>query len=71
MTSNLVREKLAQATTVLNELDVDLWMIVARESDVLGDPSLPLIVGTSVTWESFFLVSKTGQHIGDCWDWGH
>ena len=62
MTSNLVREKLAQATTVLNELDVDLWMIVARESDVLGDPSLPLIVGTSVTWESFFLVSKTGQH---------
>lgn len=62
MASNLVGEKLAQATQVLSELDVDLWMIVARESDVLGDPSLPLVVGTSVTWESFFLVSKTGRH---------
>ncbi len=42
MSSTLVQEKLAQATQVLNELDIDLWMIVARESDVLGDPSLPL-----------------------------
>jgi Xaa-Pro aminopeptidase len=62
MAGNLVREKLAQATSILDELGVDLWMIVARESDVLGDPSLPLVVGTSVTWESFFLVSRTGAH---------
>ncbi len=62
MASNLVREKLAQATQILGELDIDLWMLVARESDVLGDPSMPLIVGTSVTWESFFLVSKSGRH---------
>jgi Xaa-Pro aminopeptidase len=61
--SILVQEKLEQATQVLNELDVDLWMLVARESDVLGDPSLPLIVGTSVTWESFFLVSHSGRHV--------
>ncbi|MGA7671802.1 MAG: Xaa-Pro peptidase family protein [Nitrolancea sp.] len=63
MSSTLVQEKLAQATQVLNELDIDLWMVVARESDVLGDPSLPLILGTSVTWESFFLVTKSGQHV--------
>jgi Xaa-Pro aminopeptidase len=63
MAANLVREKLAQATEILDELGVDLWMIVARESDVLGDPSLPLVVGTSVTWESFFLVSRTGGNI--------
>lgn len=60
--TNLVREKLAQATQVLQELDIDLWLLVARESDVIGDPSLPLVVGTSVTWESAFLVSRTGQH---------
>ncbi|HEX3723734.1 MAG TPA: hypothetical protein VHV31_13140, partial [Nitrolancea sp.] len=63
MASNLVREKLAQATAILDELGVDLWMIVARESDVLGDPSLPLVLGTSVTWESFFLISRSGQHV--------
>ena len=62
MTANLVAEKLQQATGILNELDVDLWMLVARESDTLGDPSLPLVVGTSVTWESAFLVSRTGHH---------
>jgi len=59
---NLVVEKLNQATHVLRELDIDLWLILARESDVIGDPSLPLVVGTSVTWESAFLVSRTGEH---------
>jgi len=62
MSANLVREKLAQATEILNELDIDLWLVVARESDTLGDPSLPLVVGTSVTWESAFLISRTGRH---------
>jgi Xaa-Pro aminopeptidase len=60
--SGLLREKLDQATAILNQLDIDLWMPVARESDTLGDPVLPLIVGTSVTWESAFLVSRTGHH---------
>jgi Xaa-Pro aminopeptidase len=60
---DLVREKLEQAARILDELDIDLWMPVARESDTLGDPSLPLIAGTSVTWESAFLVSRTGRHL--------
>lgn len=63
MEENIVREKLAQAVDILNEEDVDLWMLVARESDVMGDPSMPLVVGTSVTWESAFLVSRDGSHV--------
>ena len=63
MEANIVREKLAQAVDILDEEDVDLWMLVARESDVMGDPSLPLVVGTSVTWESAFLVSRDGDHV--------
>lgn len=62
MAGNLVREKLAQATEILNELDIDLWLVVARESDTLGDPSLPLVLGTSVTWETALLISRTGCH---------
>jgi Xaa-Pro aminopeptidase len=63
MEENIVREKLAQAVEILNEENVDLWMLVGRETSTLGDPSLPLVVGTSVTWESAFLVSRTGEHI--------
>jgi len=60
---NIVREKLAQAVEILEEEGIDIWMIVARESDVMGDPSMPLVVGTSVTWESAFLISRTGDHV--------
>lgn len=60
---NIVREKIAQAEAILEELDVDLWMLLARESDVMGDPSLPLVVGTSVTWESAFLIDRNGDHV--------
>jgi Xaa-Pro aminopeptidase len=61
-TEMLVRQKLSQAADILNEVGIDLWLIVARESDVLGDPSLPLVVGTSVTWESAFLIDRNGRH---------
>ena len=63
ISDSIVREKLAQAVQILDEQDVDLWMLLARESDVMGDPSLPLVVGTSVTWESAFLVSRNGDHV--------
>lgn len=55
-------QKRSQATEILRETGIDLWLIVARESDVLGDPSLPLVVGTSVTWEAAFLISRSGDH---------
>jgi Xaa-Pro aminopeptidase len=58
----LVQQKLAQAEAILDEVGIDVWLIVARESDVLGDPSLPLIVGTSVTWESAFIIDHKGRH---------
>lgn len=60
--ASLVRQKLDQATQILAELNIGLWMPVARESATLGDPILPLILGTSVTWESAFLISSTGHH---------
>jgi Xaa-Pro aminopeptidase len=61
--ATILREKLVQAEAILDERDVDLWLLLARESDVLGDPSLPLVAGTSVTWESAFLISRTGDHV--------
>ncbi len=59
----LVREKVDQAIGVLREEGIDAWVLLGRESDVLGDPSLPFIAGTSVTWESAFILTATGERI--------
>ena len=57
------KEKIAQAVDILNEkdMDIDLWMVVEKESEVLSDPIMDFIVGTGVTWLSFFLFFKTGE----------
>lgn len=59
----LVREKLAQATAILNEMDVDVWLTFVRESTLQPDPSLELIYGGDVTWASAFLICRDGQHV--------
>ena len=57
------REKIAQAIEILKEkdTDIDLWMVVDKESEVLSDPIMDFIIGTGVTWLSFFLFFKTGE----------
>ncbi len=63
MDGQLVREKIAQAKAILEELDIDLWMLIGRETAERPDPSFPLVVGTSVTWTSLFLISRGGEQL--------
>jgi Xaa-Pro aminopeptidase len=58
----LLQEKLDQATQILNELDIDCWLTFARETVLLPDPALELILGLSLTWHSAIIVSRTGRH---------
>ncbi|MCA9932624.1 MAG: aminopeptidase P family protein [Anaerolineales bacterium] len=62
MQKQLIQEKLAQATQILDEFDTDLWLTFVRESALQADPVLGLIAGVDVTWHSAFLVSRSGQH---------
>jgi Xaa-Pro aminopeptidase len=55
------KEKVAQAIDILNETSTDLWMVIDKESEVLSDPVMDFIIGTGVTWLSFFLFFKTGE----------
>lgn len=57
------KEKIQQAVGILNESDAaaDLWMVIDKESEVLSDPIMDFILGTGVTWLSFFLFFKTGE----------
>ncbi|MEW5985561.1 MAG: M24 family metallopeptidase [Chloroflexota bacterium] len=58
----LLQEKLDQATQILAELDVDLWLTFVRETSLHRDPVLDLILGLNLTWPSALLVSRTGRH---------
>ena len=55
------KEKIAQAIEILRELDIDLWMVIDRESGLLTDPVMDYVVGEGATWLSFFLFFKSGE----------
>jgi Xaa-Pro aminopeptidase len=57
----LVQEKIAQAKSILKELDVECWLTFVRESSLNGDPTLAFLVETPVTWHSSFIVTSTGR----------
>ena len=63
MKKQLVQEKLQQATAILAEFDVDVWLTFVRETSMQPDPALDLIAGVDVTWQSAFLVTRSGKHI--------
>lgn len=58
----LIQEKVAQATAILHEFDVDVWLTFVRETTLSPDPTLELIAGVDVTWQSAFVLSKDGRH---------
>ncbi|MCD6498082.1 MAG: aminopeptidase P family protein [Deltaproteobacteria bacterium] len=57
------REKLDQASAIMNELDLDLWLTFVRESETTKDPSLDVLVGANVTWQSAFMVTRQGRRV--------
>ncbi len=58
---DIVKSKIEQAIDILNELDIDLWLIFCRESEMMADPSLELVVGHKVVWQSAFFISRDGK----------
>jgi Xaa-Pro dipeptidase len=62
MNKQLIQEKITQATAILNEFDVDVWLTFVRETSMSPDPALELIAGVDVTWESAFVLNRTGKH---------
>lgn len=59
----MIRAKIEQAVGILNELDIDVWMTFVRESASLHDPCIDLVVGGNVTWQSAFLITRSGERI--------
>jgi Xaa-Pro aminopeptidase len=61
MSMDLIKEKIDQAAGILNELDIDLWLVVVRETSLMADPVLPLVIGEDVVWQSFFVFTRDGE----------
>jgi len=57
----LIKEKVAQAVDILNELEIDCWITFVRESSISHDPMLDFLIEADVTWHSAFIVTKSGD----------
>jgi Xaa-Pro aminopeptidase len=59
----MIKEKISQAAGILGEEGIDLWLTFVRESEVNPDPVLDMIVGANCTWQSAFIITKSGDSI--------
>lgn len=55
---DLVKEKIKQAASILDELNIDIWLVFVRETMMMADPVMPLVVGEQCVWQSFFVYTR-------------
>jgi Xaa-Pro aminopeptidase len=63
LTDQITREKAQQAIRLLSEFGLDTWLLLGQETGQLCDPSLPLVLSTTVTWKSAFLLDRSGERL--------
>ncbi len=59
----LQAEKLAQANQILQELDIDAWLIFARETEETPERAWELLAPGMVVWQSAMILTKNGDRI--------
>ncbi len=59
----MIKEKIKQAIEILNEEDIDMWLIFGREYATIPDPAADLVVGVHYTWHSAFMIFKDGDTV--------
>ncbi len=60
---SIIREKLDQAISLLNEQTLDCWVTFVRETSAVHDPALDLLLGFGLTWDSALIITRGGAKI--------
>ncbi|MCL4870249.1 MAG: Xaa-Pro peptidase family protein [Anaerolineae bacterium] len=63
LNKELIQEKVKQAISILQELDIDVWLTFVRETMLTPDPALDLLVGQDMTWQSAFILTRDSRSI--------
>ena len=64
---SLIKQKTDQAVSILNELNIDLWLTYVRKTSEIHDPALYfLLEDTWLTWQSALIITKKGEKIAIC-----
>ncbi len=63
MELDIVKQKIEQVAPILEEEGIDLWLIFVRETPMMADPTLPMVVGFQCTWQSLFAFTRNGDAI--------
>jgi Xaa-Pro aminopeptidase len=56
-------EKADQIAGILNEAEIDCWMVWVRETSQMLDPVLPLIYGGDLVWPSALMYTRQGERL--------
>lgn len=59
----MIREKIQQAVSILQEKKIDVWLTFVRETSATNDPALPLIFGSGCVWPMALFIAATGETI--------
>ena len=59
----MIRSKIEQTYSILEEKNIDMWLIFARETEAMEDPAMELVVGAGCTWQSAFFFTRSGRSI--------
>jgi len=63
MTHDLERKKGNQACEILEELDLDCWLVWVRETSEMPDPVLKLVLGGDLVWHSALLYTRSQEQL--------
>ncbi len=56
-------QKAEQVAAILEELDLDGWLIWVRETDQMADPALRLLMEGDLVWPSAILLWRSGERV--------
>jgi len=60
---SLEGRKARQACGILDELNIDCWLIWVRETNQIVDPALPFVYPGAFVWQTALLLTRDGERI--------